>query len=244
VTEAELRYEAERRQGVLIREGHEDAWGWTGAAGRQRAARRARFLIDAARLSPGVVCLEVGCGTGTFTELLAESGCEVVAVELSDATAEIARERVGDRATIVVGNVETGHGIPVREYDAIVGVSVLHHLDLELFLQNTFPLLRSGGRFAFSEPNMRNPQIWLERHVGLVKRMRHVTPHETAFTAPALRLLLESHGLNVEVAEPFEFLHPQTPAALVPLLLRTERVVERTPLRAIAGSVRVSGRRP
>jgi SAM-dependent methyltransferase len=244
LSEADRRYEAERRQGELIRAGHEDAWGWTGPAGSLRATRRANRIIAAAGLGPGAVCLELGCGTGTFTAPFANSGCEVVAVDLSPATAEIARARAGDRAQVVVGNVETGEGIPERVYDAIVGVSVLLHLDLDRCLQNTFALLRPGGRFAFSEPNMRNPQIWAERHLGFVKRARHVTEHETAFTAPGLRRALEGHGLIVEQAEPFEFLHPATPARLIASVLGIERVLERTPARAIAGSVFVAGRRP
>lgn len=244
MNEAELRYEAERRQGELIRAGHEHAWGWSGAAGELRARRRAQFLIEAAHLGPGSVCLELGCGTGRFTELLSESGSELVAVELSEATASLARERLRGRGQVVIGNIETGEGVPEREYDAIVGVSVLHHLDLELCLRNTFSLLRAGGRFAFSEPNMRNPQVWAERHVHFVKRLRHVTPHETAFTASSLRRSLETAGFLVDLAEPFEFLHPATPRALVPALLLAERVLERTPFREIAGSVRISGSRP
>jgi SAM-dependent methyltransferase len=244
VSEAERRYAAERRQGELIRAGREDAWGWTGPAGSVRAARRAARIISAANLGPGSLCLELGCGTGTFTTLLADSGCELVAVDLSPATAELARARAGERAQVVVGNVETGEGIPRREYDAIVGVSVLHHLDLDRCLRNTFSLLRPGGRFAFSEPNMRNPQIWAERHLRFVKRLRHVTEHETAFTAPGLRGALEAHGLVVDRAEAFEFLHPATPERLVPAVLALERVLERTPARAIAGSVFVEGHHP
>ena len=164
------RYEAERAQGELIAAGNEDAWGWSSPAGRIRAERRARFLIEAAGLAPGVRCLELGCGTGEFTARLVESGCELTAIELSGATAAIARERVGDRAEIVVGNVETGAGLEGREFDAVVGVSVLHHVDLAATFAHTFTKLSSSGRFAFSEPNIANPQVWAERHIAPVRR--------------------------------------------------------------------------
>lgn len=241
---AEDRYEAERRQGDEIAGGHEDAWGWTGPAGSLRAARRAEFLIDAARLAPGMRCLEIGAGTGEFTARIATSGCELVALEISPATAELCRERVGADVEVVVGNAEAGEGLDGREFDAIVGVSVLHHVNLNLALATTFSRLRPGGRFAFSEPNMANPQIWAERHVAAIRRWRHVTEHETAFRARELRAILERSGLEVEVAEPFEFLHPSTPRRLIGAVRRLERGLERTPLRAIAGSVRIAGRRP
>jgi SAM-dependent methyltransferase len=237
------RYDDERRQGELIASGEEHVWGWSGPAGTLRAERRARFLIEQAELAPGVRCLELGCGTGEFTTRLLESCCELVAIELSETTAAIARERVGDRAEIVVGNVETGEGLEGREFDAIVGVSVLHHLELEACFAHTFPHLRPGGRFAFSEPNLANPQVWAERRIELVRKARHVTQHETAFLADDLRARFEAAGLEVELCRPFEFLHPATPRPLIGAVGAFERLAERTPLRAIAGSIAVAGRR-
>jgi SAM-dependent methyltransferase len=238
------RYEAERLQGRLIASGKEDVWGWSGRAGGIRASRRAEFLRSAAKLAQGVRCLELGCGTGEFTERLVESGCELVAVDLSEETAALARARVGDRARVVVGNIETGEGLEGLEFDAIVGVSVLHHVDLDAAFAHTFPLLQAGGRFAFSEPNMANPQVWAERNLEPVRRLRHVTPHETAFKAEELRSRFEDAGFVVDVCEPFEFLHPSTPPWLVPAALSLERGLEATPLRGIAGSLRLAGHRP
>ena len=241
---ADWRYADELRQGLEIAAGQEDVWGWSSPAGRLRADRRARFLIDAARLAPGVRCLELGSGTGAFTSRLVESGCELVAVELSEALAERCRERVGDRAEVVVGNVETGEGVQGRTFDAVVGVSILHHVNIDLCFRNTFSLLNAGGRFAFSEPNMANPQVWATKNVDGLGRLLHETPHETAFRARELRGLFERAGLEVEVCEPFEFLHPATPRTLISAVRRLESLLERTPARAIAGSIRVAGRKP
>ncbi len=239
------RYETELRQGESIIDGDlESAWGWTSPAGQVRAQRRAEFLIGEAQLAPGVRCLELGAGTGEFTERIARSGCDLVALEISPATAERCRARVGAGVEVVVGNAETAEGLRGEAFDAIVGVSVLHHVNLDLCLRNTFSLLRPGGRFAFSEPNLANPQIWAERNVRAVGRWRHTTPHETAFRAPELKAMIEAAGLVVTTCEPFEFLHPATARALIPVVERVEHWLEATPARAIAGSVRVSGRRP
>ena len=78
------RYDAERLQGKLIASGKEDVWGWSGR-GRQDPRGASRGVADRSRLgSPGVRCLELGCGTGEFTERLVEAGCELVAVDLSE----------------------------------------------------------------------------------------------------------------------------------------------------------------
>ncbi len=238
------RYAEERRQGEqIVADDLERVWGWSGPAGTIRAQRRADFLISAAGLAPGVRTLELGAGTGEFTRRLVESGCELVAVELSEATAARCRARVGDRAEVVVGNIETGEGLDGRTFDAIVGVSVLHHVNMELCLRNTFSLLRPGGRFAFSEPNMANPQVWAMKNIDFVGRRLHETKHETAFRVKQLRCLFEDTGFDVTTCEPFEFLHPFTPQRLIPSVLRAERVLERSPLRRIAGSIRVAGTR-
>src|SRR6266446_6378629 len=171
-TSSATSYDVERQQGEVMASGLEGNWGWSTPAGRERAARRADFLIRAAGLTPGVTCLEVGCGTGEFTQRLLTSGCTVVALELSEATAAVCRDRVRDRAEVVVGNAETGEGLEGRAFDAIVGVSVLHHMNLPLVFKNTLSTLRPGGRYAFSEPNMANPQVWAERTLTPLRKIR------------------------------------------------------------------------
>jgi len=243
---SEERYAEERRQGrAIVARDLESAWGWSGPAGALRAARRTDFLVRTAGLRPRTTCLELGCGTGTFTSRLAESGCDLVAVDLSEATAEQCDRRMAGRAEVIVGNIETGEGIEGRSFDAIVGVSVLHHVNLELCVRNTvLPGLKPGGRFAFSEPNLANPQVWAERKVRVFGKWRHTTPHETAFRVRELRDRFEENSLIVDVCEPFEFLHPSTPRPLIGLVRHLERWLEATPLRAIAGSIRIAGRRP
>ncbi len=242
---AQARYEAERRQGQTIMGGMEEAaWGWSGPAGTIRAARRAEFLTQQAGLKPGVTCLELGCGTGEFTARLLPSGCRLSAVELSEDTAARCRQRVNGKAEVIIGNIETGEGLEGRTFDAIVGVSVLHHVNMSLCLKATFALLKPGGRFAFSEPNMSNPQVWAERNIGFVRKWRHTTPHETAFRAKQLRKLFEDAGYAVDICEPFEFLHPSTPGFMLGLVKGIESLAEKTPLRRIAGSIRIAGHRP
>jgi hypothetical protein len=59
-----------------------------------------------------------------------------------------------------------------------------------------------------------------------------------------LRRVFEDAGFEVETCEPFDFLHPKTPERVIPTVLTLQRILERSPLRAIAGSIRIAGRRP
>src|SRR3712207_6059544 len=62
----------EIEHGKKLSMGHpEDIWGWGSPAGKLRASRRAGLIARGAGLRPGVRALEIGCGTGLFTEMFA-----------------------------------------------------------------------------------------------------------------------------------------------------------------------------
>src|SRR5215208_3648426 len=68
---------------MLAASASEETWGWTTPAGQSRARRRADLIISAAGLGPGRTVLEIGCGTGMFTERFAGTGARVIAVDIS-----------------------------------------------------------------------------------------------------------------------------------------------------------------
>ena len=145
----------------LIERNPEYAWGWATFAGRVRSQRRAQIICEGARLRPGMRVLEVGCGTGLFTERFAATGASVVAIDVSGALLEKARARKLSGVEFLEVPLEgAGHLGP---FDAVIGSSVLHHLDLEPALAMLFRLLVPGGVASFAEPNILNPQVWVER---------------------------------------------------------------------------------
>jgi len=66
-----------------------------------------QLLVEAAHIHPTDTVLEVGCGTGSFTEALAESAGRVVAVEYDPVLARIARVQLEDayNVTIIQGDI-------------------------------------------------------------------------------------------------------------------------------------------
>ncbi len=235
----------EVQHGRQILDQAECIWGWDTPAGRLRAERRAQLLIRHAELQGGRSCLEVGCGTGLFTAMLARSGAQVEAVDISPDLLGKARQREGcERVTFRLGNAETGENLE-GPYDAIVGVSVLHHLDCSRTLPSLVGHLRPGGRFVFTEPNRRNPQIWLERNVSWLKPLLGVSPDETAFLSQEMRNILELHGLTAVQVTPFDWLHPWTPPFLIPAVKALGSLLEATPgLREFSGSLLIVAKKP
>jgi SAM-dependent methyltransferase len=135
-------------------------------------------------------------------------------------------------------------GFSEESFDAIVGVSILHHLDWDLALGNYLRLLRPGGLVRFSEPNLANPQIFLQKNIRWVKRLSGDSPDEYAFTRWGIRRSLANAGYRDIMVRPFEFLHPRTPERLIPILLKIEERLSRTRLNEIAGSLLIQARKP
>jgi ubiquinone/menaquinone biosynthesis C-methylase UbiE len=202
------------------------------------------MLAGAAGFRPGMRVLELGCGTGTFTRQWAATGIRLMAVDISqdllrrgaaDGGAESARGAVMDVEALAVGGAR---------FDAVVGVSVLHHVDLSRTLAETRRVLRPGGRIAFSEPNRLNPQVAIQENIPFLRRRMGYTPYETSFTRWTLGLALRRHGFSDVRIDPFDFLHPWTPRRAIPLVSRLAAAAERIPLlKQIAGSLFITAAR-
>ncbi len=236
---------AEVRHGRAIAPRAESVWGWGSPAGRLRAARRAQMLGRAAGLRAGARVLELGCGTGIFTRQWAATGAALLAVDISLDLLRAGAAEAEDGGTCrAVMDVEA-LSLRAGAFEAVVGVSVLHHVDLPRTLAEIRRVLRPGGRIAFSEPNMLNPQIAVQKNVPLIKRLLGDTPHETAFTRWGLAAALRRHGFaDIRIA-PFDFLHPLTPRRAIPAIARLASAAERIPLlREIAGSLLITATCP
>lgn len=228
----------------------EETWGWTTPAGQSRARRRADLIISAAGLRPGRTVLEIGCGTGMFTELFAATGARILAVDISpDLLAKALDRRLpADRVRFEQRRFESLElSDPSIEawaaggFDAIVGSSVLHHLDIPGAIETCQRLLAPGGRLAFAEPNLLNPQVWMERTFR--SWFPYVSPDETAIVRWGLGRRLERAGFSDVVITPFDWLHPATPAPLIGVVDGAGRLLERVPaFREFAGSVLIAAR--
>ena len=123
-------------------------------------------------------------------------------------------------------------------FDSVVGSSVLHHLEIKQALTETYRVLKEGGTIYFTEPNMLNPQIAIQKNVPWVKRILGDSPDETAFFRWSLRRLLKQTGFRDVRIDPFDFLHPKSPGFLVNRLNSLGRVLEKVPvISEFAGSL-------
>ena len=92
----------------------------------------------------GLDVLDVGCGTGIASRLLADRGANVLGVELAPRMAEIAR---GHGIDLEVGAFE-GWDAAGRTFDRVTSAQAWHWLDLPVATSKAASLLRPGGRLC------------------------------------------------------------------------------------------------
>lgn len=228
----------------LSQAGAEQIWGWSTPAGQVRFRRRAAWIAAQAGLRPGVRALEIGCGTGNFTEVFAQSGADILALDISeDLLAQARARRLPPNVRFVCRPFEALE--EAGGFDAVIGSSVLHHLEIRPALAGIFRLLRPGGVMAFAEPNMLNPQIMIEKNIPWVKERMGDSPDETAFFRGQMRRLLREAGFEQIQVTPRDWLHPAVPERWIPAVLKIEAALDRTPLlREIGGSLYIRAARP
>ena len=244
MTDKTLRSKHEIEHGKkLAQDDTELLWGWGTPAGRLRAKRRAELIATGAHLKAGVKVLEIGCGTGMFTEMFAETGADLVAVDISPDLLAKAKERnlSLDKVKFLEKRFEDCE--VTEPYDAIIGSSILHHLELESALTKIYTLLKPGGIMSFAEPNMLNPQVFI-----MFKFRRwfpEISPDENAFVRWKLTKLLKKVGFEKIEITPFDWLHPSVPKPLIPLVRHIGKGLEWTPvLREFSGSLYIKCQRP
>lgn len=220
----------------LLAHGAGEVWNWETPAGRLRWARRVEMLTH--HLRPGQHVLELGCGTGYFTRELARTGAQIIAIDISPDLLEAARRDC--QRDNVSFEIQNAYDLSYADatFDSVVASSVLHHLDLGEALREIYRVLKQDGSISFTEPNMLNPQIAVQKNIPSVKKRMGDSPDESAFFRWPLFRRLRATGFRDVHLRPFDFLHPRTPPGWIPMMQRLGAFAETTPLlREIAGSL-------
>jgi SAM-dependent methyltransferase len=138
------------------------------------------FYSHLARQADGPV-LEVGCGSGRLLLPLLEAGVEVAGIDTSPAMLALARQRVGDRALLIEGDMRTAT-LPGLYDLVIISINTFMHLqttgdqlaaltNLRRYLVEDGQLvidLPSGDELAHQDPNacLTLEKTFLDRATG------------------------------------------------------------------------------
>jgi ubiquinone/menaquinone biosynthesis C-methylase UbiE len=118
----------------------------------------------------GKNALDYGCGDGSLSIRLLERGAKrVTGIDISEVLIEEARRRAAaggfaDRTRFVVADAHATE-FADDEFDLVVGIAILHHLDLRRALLELRRILAPGGTAVFLEPLWHNPLLRLGRRL-------------------------------------------------------------------------------
>lgn len=113
----------------------------------------------------GLEVLDLGCGHGMASVVMARHGANVTAVDLSGGyLSEAARRAAANGAAVHFAQADAQR-LPFAEhsFDRVWGNAVLHHLDLGTAARELMRVLRPGGWAVFCEPWGENPLLELAR---------------------------------------------------------------------------------
>lgn len=222
-------------------------WGSTTVAGIRRLERRAGLVREELQAFKDPLVLEIGCGTGAFSAALLKELplLRLICSDISPKSIEVVRKRYGtyrnacfETADILAKNYNPD------TFDCVLGNSILHHLPLYPVIEECFRILKPGGKIIFFEPNMMNPLIAIEKNIPFIGRLLQNTDTETAFFHWSLASMLRQVGFENVSVKPFDFLHPLTPKAFIPVVEKIGLWLERCAfLKYISGSLLIEGSR-
>jgi len=213
----------------------EKIWHWDSSTGIIRWDRRVKMFLELLRGRKNI--LELGCGTGLLTR---ELKGKIVAIDICHELISIAKSRYS-KAKYIVGDANEMSFY--NEFDAVVGSSSLHHLNKDV-LENIYHALKPGGIIVFTEPNMLNPHIFLERKIKFLRKKFGVSEDETAFVRWNLKRELKKQGFtNIQIV-PFDFLYPYIPNSWVGFVTSLGLVLERIPvIKEFSGSLLITAKK-
>ncbi len=137
-----------------------DRWfdaGWGAYAFRSES----KALLRSAGRVEGLRALDVGCGTGRMTEVLANEGASVVGIDMDAAMLAVAASRTS--APLILGDAGA---LPIRDasVDIAVAVTLCEFVeDTAAVFAELARVVRPGGRFIVGSLNRSSPWGWLGR---------------------------------------------------------------------------------
>jgi len=139
----------------------------------------------------GRTVLDLGCGSGENSMVLVRRGADVIGVDISESLLALAAQRLavnGSAGAQVRFLPASAHRLPIPDasVDVILGIAILHHLDLDSTSKEVFRALRPGGRAIFMEP-VRDSRLFRAMRNLIPYRAPDVSPFERPLTTPEVK---------------------------------------------------------
>jgi len=208
---------------------------------------RALTVRHCLQVLPGEAILEVGAGSGLWTQHLASvfrgENPITAAVFNHDYVAAAEEKSLSNARFVEVADLSSD--LPAESFDYIVGTAILCH---DLYAQNLAALrrlLKPGGRILFFEANFWNPQVAIKNVIRPVGRWAGDAPCQVGMRTYKLMQKASAQGFTHLEIIPYDIIHPRIPTSLVQFFQSIAFIFEQAPvLRELCGTLYILAQKP
>jgi SAM-dependent methyltransferase len=207
--------------------------------------RKVETALALGGFTPRSAILEVGCGTGDYSLLLARGGYRVTGLDLSSKSIEAARAKASilgaPDVSFLVSDAEALSEVPANSVDGVISFSALRYVPgLKQALLAIRRVLKPGGVAVLDFPNRHCPWFRLLKTRFGVER--HI--HDQHYSTREIVTLMRDAGFADVAAKRILFTTYVLPTPLLPLFRAIDWVGERTPgISQTAGIIVARGRK-
>lgn len=195
---------------------------------------------------PGESILELGAGSGIWTEHLAAvfSGENpIVGAVFNESLAEAAEAKQLPGARFILTHDLSD--LPSASFDYVVGTAILCH---NLYAQNLsaiYRLLKPGGQLLFFEANFWNPQVFAKSIIRSLGKWAGNAACQVGMRKYELLRVTSHQGFTHVDAIPYDIVHPLTPRSLIKWVRSLAFFLEHVPVvREFCGTLYIWGKKP
>jgi dolichol-phosphate mannosyltransferase len=202
--------------------------------------RRALTVRHCLHVLPGEKILELGAGSGLWTEHLTDilrGENQITAAVFNHGLAETALARRLPNAEFVKIN-DLATDLKEGSFDYVVGTIILCHDLYPQTLAAIYKLLKPGGQMLFFEANYWNPQVLLKNIIKPLGRWCGDARCHVGMSKYGLMKKASHEGFTKIEIIPYDIIHTRLPYSLIPLIQSASFVLEQTPLiRDLSGTL-------
>ncbi|HXH09783.1 MAG TPA: glycosyltransferase [Alphaproteobacteria bacterium] len=208
---------------------------------------RALTVRHCFHILPGETLLEIGAGSGLWTEhlttVLRGENPITAAVFNEDFMEQAAEKQLAGAKFVYVHDLMSD--LPAESFDYVIGTAILCHDRYTQHLQAIYRLLKPGGQLLFFEANYWNPQVFLKSLIRPLGCWTGEAPCQIGMRRYRLMQVASHQGFTHLNVTPYDIIHPLTPGVLIRLMQSMAFIFEQTPLiREVCGTLYIWAKKP